>query len=852
MKPLSTLHIIPALPEPLSPLWELGHNLWWTWHQATMRTLQQIDPAAWTACGRNPLRFLSALTQEQLQELTRENQISGKIEKIFEQFEQYRSRPTWFARNHGESALKVAYFSAEFGLGECLPIYSGGLGVLAGDVLKSASDLGLPLVGVGLLYRQGYFHQTLNPDGWQVEIYPEHNVDEMPIRPVESPAGQPVIVEVAYPERPVHAQVWSVQVGRTPLYLLDTNLEQNAPEDREITARLYGGDREMRLRQEILLGIGGLRALEALGVEPTICHMNEGHSSFQTLERIRTVMRSQGLSFAAAREASSAGNVFTMHTPVAAGNEWFPARLVEAYLGHYREEFGLSREEFLALGRIDPSNDASDFSTTVLALRLSAHAHGVSRLHGQVSRKLWSSLWPHVDRQEIPIASITNGVHTQSWVSLEMAELYDRHLGEAWRLSPEEPEVWQGVRQIPDQALWEAHRVGRQRLIDYARFALTNQFVRQGVPPPKFECALQGLDPQALTIGFARRFATYKRATLILRDIERLGELFSDPQRPVQILFAGKAHPHDHLGKELIREIVHLARQAPFAGKLFFLQDYDMNLIRYLIQGCDVWLNTPRRPQEASGTSGMKAAVNGALNVSVLDGWWEEACDLHSGWTIGLGEEYEDEDYQDEVESNALYDLLETELIPLFYSRNAAGLPEEWIARTKEAITVLAPAFSSSRMARDYAEQLYLPNQDRWAQLNSDWERINRLTEWKARVRASWPQVRIEHVEADFPAQLKVGMSIPLQARVALGELLPDDVSVELYTGKLNAQREIQQATAVPLRHLSQDASGSHLFAGEFPCSSSGSHGYTLRVLPRHPDLKDPLELGLVRWAQEG
>ena len=850
MKPISQLHIVPDLPEKLSPLWDLIYNLWWTWNQDTLRILQQIDIDLWVACERNPLRFLSSLSQEQLAQLTDDEELSGRIAGIISQFEQYRNQPTWYEANHADSGLQIAYFSAEFGLTECLRIYSGGLGVLAGDHLKAASDLGLPLVGVGLMYRQGYFHQALNPDGWQVEYYPENNFDHMPVRPVDDDQGNPLTVEVPFPHGPVFARLWSAQVGRITLYLLDTNIEQNRPEDREITARLYGGDREMRIRQELLLGVGGLRALGHLGIQPTICHMNEGHSAFLSLERIRALMQEQGLSFAAAREASAVGNVFTTHTPVAAGNDWFPPDLVDNYLRPFRDFLGLSSEEFLGLGRIDPNDQSGDFCMTVLALRLSAHANGVSMLHGEVSRRMWEGLWPDIDRQEIPITSITNGVHIQSWASLETAELYDRHLGEQWRYADRNGDTWQQVHQIPDEELWQTHQVRRQRLIEYTRFHLRNQFGRQGMPPAKIELTLQALDPEALTIGFARRFATYKRATLLLSDVERLRRLLDDADRPVQILFAGKAHPHDNPGKELVREITHLARQEPFAGRVFFLQDYDMNVARFLVQGCDVWLNNPRRPQEASGTSGMKAALNGALNLSVLDGWWAEACELHAGWAIGRGEEYEDVNYQDEAESNALYDLIESEIIPLFYDRDDAGLPRGWVAHMKETIATLAPVFNTNRMVREYVEKMYLPNHQRWAHLNSDRERIDRLTQWKSYVRSKWPQVRIEQVEADLPSTLKVGSQVPLTARVQLGELSPQDVCVELYAGKLNAQHDIQEATTVPLQHVDQSEERLFIFQGEYLCTNSGSHGYTLRVVPHHEDLKDSLELGLVCWAE--
>ncbi|MFH1568003.1 MAG: alpha-glucan family phosphorylase, partial [Gemmatimonadota bacterium] len=679
MKPISTFRVVPDLPERLARLWDLSHNMWWTWSQETVRTLHELDAEGWRASGRNPLTFLSSLSQEQVVRLASDPHMADQIGRVLGLYDEYLTSPGWFQRQCPDSKMRVAYFSLEFGLGESLPIYSGGLGVLAGDHLKSASDLGLPVVGVGLLYRQGYFRQVLNPDGWQLELYPELNQDQSPVRLETYPNGDPVVIEVSFPGGPVYARIWSVQVGRVPLYLLDANVQENSPEDRNLTAILYGGDREMRIRQEILLGIGGVRALEALGQRPTLCHMNEGHSAFLALERIRLVMEEHGLSFEAAREACAAGHIFTTHTPVAAGNDWFPAEMVERHLGQYRQELGLSHGELLGLGRTDPAAEHSDFCMTVLALRLSAHSNGVSRLHGEVSRRMWSSLWPRVAPREVPITHITNGVHTLSWISPHMAALLDRHLGDGWRRDPGDPTAWQGLQGIPEGELWGTRRTRRQTLVDYARYHLSNQFRRQGVPQARAEQLLKGLDPEALTIGFARRFATYKRGSLVLRDTKRLAALLTAPGRPVQLLFAGKAHPHDHAGKELIRDIVSLSRRPPFAGRVFFLEDYDMNLARYLVQGCDVWLNNPRRPEEASGTSGMKAAINGGLQLSVLDGWWDEACDLHSGWTIGRGEVYEDLDYQDEVESAGLYDLLETEVIPLFYDRDAQGVPRGWL-----------------------------------------------------------------------------------------------------------------------------------------------------------------------------
>ncbi|MFT5090822.1 MAG: starch phosphorylase [Candidatus Latescibacterota bacterium] len=849
MKPIRRLNVLPSLPEKLAPLWDLAHNLWWTWNPKTIRTLQQLDPETWIASGRDPQRFLASLPTQQLQKIADDETLSGHIAQVLEEFQQYQDAPTWFKSQHADSQMQVAYFSAEFGLSEGLRIYSGGLGVLAGDHLKAASDLGLPLVGVGLLYREGYFRQALNADGWQTERNPENDFYQMPIEPVNGEDGQQQVVEVPYTHGNVRARIWKVKVGRIALYLLDANIEENNSEDRQITARLYGGDSSMRIRQEILLGVGGLKALSTIGITPSVCHMNEGHSAFLALERIRLLMQEKGLSFAAAREASAVGNVFTTHTPVAAGNDWFSPDLVEHNLHPLREQLGLSREEFLGLGRIDPNDHQSDFCMTVLALKLSARANGVSRLHGEVSRQMWRSMWPDFAPSEVPISSITNGVHMQTWTALDIAELFERHLGEHWRTAQQDPQSWKGIHDISDHELWNTHQYRRQRLVDFSRFHLRNQFSSQGAPVAKTEQHLDRLNPHALTIGFARRFATYKRGTLIFRDLERLAALFADSDRPLQIIFAGKAHPQDTPGKELIRDIVHLARQEPFNGHVFFLQDYDMNVARYLVQGCDIWLNNPRRPMEASGTSGMKAAINGVLNVSVLDGWWEEACEMHSGWTIGLGENYEDEAYQDEVESNALYDLLETEVIPLFYQRDGEGLPRGWVARMKETIATLAPFFNTHRMVREYAENMYLPNYKRWQLFEGDNGRVEQLTQWKSHVRSKWPQVRIVNIEADFPTPLKVGTQIPISASLALGDLAPQDVRVELYAGRLNAQQEFIQAYIQPLE-FSDSRDGEHLFKGIFTCAEAGSHGYTLRVLPYHNDLRNSLETGLIHWAQ--
>ena len=834
MKPLTTFHVIPDLPDPLAPLWDLSHNLWWSWSTEVLEIFHDIDSEVWFECDRSPLRFLASLGPERIASVQVDAELIERIERAVGQFEEYRSRTTWFEQTHGPVDMQIAYFSLEFGIAKSLPVYSGGLGVLAGDHLKSASNLGLPLVGVGLLYRQ---EQALNPDGWQLELYPESNFDQLPIQPVPDESGEQLTVEVAYPSGCVRAQVWRADIGRVELYLLDTNVQSNTADDRNITALLYGGDREMRIKQEILLGIGGYRALTALGIAPSICHMNEGHSAFQALERIRVMMTEHGFGFEAAREATTAGNVFTTHTPVAAGNDWFSPDLVERYFHDYRQQLGLSREDLLGLGRINPDDNDSEFCMTVLAMRLSAHSNGVSRLHGEVSREMWARLWPELATAEIPITHVTNGVHSQSWASAEISELLDNCVGESWRYTPIDGEHMRAIYDVSNWDLWQIRQFLRARLVEFARRHLRVQFTRQGQPPARIEQSLQSLDEGALTIGFARRFATYKRGSLILRSVERLAELMQREHQPLQILFAGKAHPHDHEGKELIREIVALTRQEPFTGRVFFLENYDINVARYLVQGCDIWLNNPRRPQEASGTSGMKAALNGALNISVLDGWWVEACELHSGWSIGRGEVYEDLSYQDQVESSALYDLLETEVIPMFYTRAEDGVPHEWVSRIKSSVATLVPQFNTNRMVREYLEELYLPNQSRWEALNGDRERIAKLSEWKRSVRSAWSGVRIESVDAEAPTQPKVGMRIPLRVSVQLGQLSPDDVRVELYTGRVNARHEIVEGEAAALGFARSDGDGRYKFGGNYICLSPGSHGYTVRVVPNHPDL---------------
>jgi len=853
MKPIRTFIAVPALPGPLARLREVAYNLRWAWDHETIELFRRLDSVLWEQAGHNPVLMLGTIDQAKLETAASDEGFLAHLERVSQRLDEYvAGECAWFRRVHdgGDNPL-VAYFSAEFGLTECLSIFAGGLGVLAGDHLKSASDLGVPLIGVGLLYQQGYFRQYLNEAGWQQEAYEENDFHNLPVTLERGGDGSPLTVQVPHPGRQVIVQVWRAQVGRVSLYLLDTNIQANRPEDRDITDQLYGGDREMRLRQEMVLGVGGYRALEALNLEPAVYHMNEGHSAFLALERMRRLMEVHGLSFPEAREAASAGLVFTTHTPVAAGHDYFSSDLVNRYLADYSRALGLSRQDFLALGRRDPDNDGELFCMTTLALRLSAHSNGVSRLHGHVSQKMWQGLWPGVPYDEIPITHITNGVHFQSWVSRDMKALYDRYLGPRWRDEVADQTVWQQTDHIAAEELWRTHERRRERLVAFSRSRLRSQLERRGASQTALEGAAEVLDPEALTIGFARRFATYKRATLLLRDPERLARILNDPERPVQIIYAGKAHPRDNPGKELIRQIVDLARDERFRRRLVFLEDYDMAVARYLLQGADVWLNTPLRPREASGTSGMKAAANGVLNLSILDGWWDEAYQPELGWAIGRRESYEDRNYQDQVEAEALYGLLEQEVIPIFYDRGVDGLPRRWIAHMKASIQTLCGFFNTHRMVGEYTGRFYLPTATHCREMTADgMARAKALAAWKTRLRNEWPQVRVESAEADEITEIEVGSEFHVRARVFLGSLTPDDVRVELYMGEVDAADEIVGAEAAPMEPVGPEGEGSYVYRTDaITCQRSGLHGYTVRILPYHPDLTTSFLPGFIVWA---
>ena len=847
---LRTFSVVPALPDRLQGLRELAYNLWWSWNADAFELFRRLDPDVWRRVQHNPVRLLAETDQARINEAAHDDGFVAAVQRVQQKFQEYMQAGTWFGDTHAElGQARIAYFAAEFGLTECLPIYSGGLGVLSGDHLKSASDVGLPLVGVGLLYREGYFRQYLSADGWQQEFYPDLDFYNLPIV-LERRDGQPVTIEVEYPGRQVKAQIWRIHVGRIPLFLLDANLEENRPDDREITAQLYGGDLDMRVCQEILLGIGGVRALKALGIVPEIYHMNEGHSAFLAIERTRQLMAEHGATFREAAEAVAATNVFTTHTPVPAGNDVFGEPLMAKYFHPLSHGLGLTWDEFMGLGRTNPLDKGESFCMTCLALRLAASRNGVSKLHGRVSRAMWHRLWPEAPQDEVPILAVTNGVHTQSWLSYDMAQLFDRYIGPDWAQRAVDMSVWEGIERIPDAELWRTHERRRERLVTVARRRLHRQIEQRGASSRELAVADEVLDPEALTIGFARRFAAYKRATLLFRDMQRLGWLLNDPQRPVQILFAGKAHPRDNQGKEMIRRILQVSREEGFRHRLVFLEDYDLSLAHYLASGVDVWLNTPRRPLEASGTSGMKVAVNGGLNISVLDGWWCEAHTPQNGWAIGRGEEYDDEEAQDVVESQALYDILEKEVVPTFYDRGADGLPRKWTQRMKASMRSVCPVFNSHRMVQEYTDRFYVPGIARGRKLLADGLADARaLAAWRDRLRKAWSAIQVVSVEVDGQHEYAVGAELPVRAAVNLGRITPDDVSVQIYEGKLDPRRQIQVPTVIEMACESSDDGGVHHYVGSIPCRDAGLHGCVLRILPRHVDITSPHDTGLMLWV---
>lgn len=849
VRALRTFRVETALPAELEPLRRLASNLFWTWNTEAAALFQRMDRERWETSAHNPVRLLQTIPPEALAELEGDQGFLTELRRVSHAFDEYmQSAPRLAVQGTSETEV-IAYFSLEFALTESLPNYSGGLGVLAGDHLKSASDLGIPLVGVGLLYQQGYFRQVLGPDGWQREEYHEIDVAAQPVHRVRDSRGEPLTVRIPFDTRDVMASVWRIDVGRTSLFLLDTHLEANQPADRAISGRLYGGDLETRIQQEMLLGIGGIRALTAMGLRPSVCHMNEGHSALLGVDRIRSLMEETGASFDEARLPVRAGTVFTTHTAVAAGIDLFPPDLVRKYLGHYYAGMGLDDRAFIGLGRTNPSDDHEPFSMALLGLRLSGYRNGVSKAHRVVSRRLWASAWPDLPLEQVPIDSVTNGVHLPTWVSHEMGDLYDRYVGAHWRDDPARPEAWDRLAEVPDQELWEVHERQRERLVIRARAQHRDSSMRLGLAGVS-EISGQVLDPKALTVGFARRFAGYKRANLLFRNPERLARLVNNPQRPVQFIFAGKAHPRDEPAKQLIREVVEMSRKPEFHDRLVLLERYDMDLARALVQGSDVWMNTPLRPLEASGTSGMKAAANGVLNFSVMDGWWAEAYRPGLGWAIGRDRADDDPEVQDAIDAESIYDLLEQEVVPAFYDRDADGVPARWVAWMKRSTSALAPVFNTNRMVSEYAERAYAPAATSWQRLREDGLRPAReLSGWIARMAAGWQAIKVLSVEDDLAGEHTSNAPVTVTVQAHFGSLKYEDVRLDVAYGPALRTGEIEVAGMAPLVFQEMHEDGTCRFAGTFVSGTGGRMGYAIRLSPAHPDLHDPLLPGLVRWA---
>jgi starch phosphorylase len=850
VKIIGQVVVQPVLAPAIERLEELAYNLWWSWNSSARALYRRIDPQLWQLANHNPVRFLHDVGQRHLDRAANDVAFVADYDQVMAAFDAYMNAPaeaTWFGRTYPDAGSQlIAYFSAEFGLHESLPIYSGGLGILAGDHCKTASDLGLPFVGVGFLYPQGYFQQRIDAGGHQEAIYEKLDFSMVPARPALDAKGQHILVSVDLPGRKVYAKVWRIQVGRVPIYLMDTDVEQNDPGDRELSARLYGGDQQLRISQEVMLGIGGVRAVRALGLRPAVWHLNEGHAAFLQLERIRELVQEEGLSTKSALWAAKAGAVFTTHTPVPAGNDAFPFELMDRFFAGYWDQLGMDREAFLALGRFDYAW-GPQFSMTVLALRTTGAANGVSRLHGEVSRRIWQGVWPEVPEPEIPIGHVTNGVHVETWLDPGLTRLLDEHLEAGWRDRIDDPETWHVVPRIPDVALWQQHRDAKQEMLKVVRERRVRQLRRQGASAVEVGAAQSLLDPDALTIGFARRFATYKRATLIFRDQERLKRILNDPARPVQMIFAGKAHPADDPGKALIQTIVDLSRQPGIAGRVLFVEDYDANLARHLVSGVDVWLNNPRRPMEASGTSGQKAGLNGVPNLSVLDGWWCEGYDRQNGWAIGADCDHPSDVVQDDEDALSLYATLENLIVPLYYARDQDGLPSGWLEAIRNSISSIAPAFSTHRMLKEYVGRYYMPAGKLGGRLSeNDFAEAEATAAWETKIRAGWSAASLAASPLKS-GELRVGDTVTLRAVLKSKSLPPRDLAVELVYGSEENGRFTTTQT-VPMT-LAGGIDGEYRYEASFDFPESGTIGYAVRVRPQRDSLPNPFALHLVKWA---
>lgn len=837
MKKITSYQVYPQIPESLAFLETLSRNLWWCWTPDAIELFRRIDPHLWSKAKHNPLAFLTYIEQDRLNALAEDRSFVSNLNKVKSEFQERvitckDPQKTPFGKEGC-----IAYFSMEFGIHESLPIFAGGLGVLAGDHLKAASVNDIPLIGLGLMYRYGYFRQYLNQDGWQQEDYPQTNLFHLPMEKVKGNDGQDLIISIPAPNHPIRFQTWKLQVGRVTLLLMDTYISDNTDEIKEITNRLYAAEHNTRLTQEIVLGIGGMKLLDAMGINPSVVHLNEGHCAFVNLERISQVMQKEQVDLKTAMEIVPRTTVFTTHTPVPAGHDKFSPELLAPYFKVYSELFGLPVEQIIRWGQEKDEQQHEPFCMSLFALRMAQHCNGVSELHGQVARHMWTHIWPSRADEEVPIGHVTNGIHVSSVLSPELVMLFERHLGPQWYLASQLKENMARVDDIFEEDLWRAHELSRSRLIRSVREHMSRQYGRRNASRRVMRAVESVLDQDALTIGFSRRYATYKRGNLIFRDPERLNAIVNNKDHPVQFVFAGKAHPKDHEGKEVIRQLIHYAEQERFRHKIVFLEDYDMHTARLMVQGCDIWLNNPRRPMEACGTSGMKAAVNGVLNLSILDGWWCEGFTDDRGWRIGNGEEYHDPDYQDAVESQALYNVLENDVVPCYYDRKPGGIPNQWVYKMRESIKMAMADFCNLRMVREYTERFYIPAHQRMQTLRENqWAEAKQLAVQHQRYLQHWQHIHIEPPTCSSRGPFKVNDTFNVTTVVHLGQLTPDEVEVQLYYGLLHGADDLCEGHETPMIVAEDRGDGAYIYRCDIICDGSGQYGFTVRAVPQYDE----------------
>lgn len=847
--------VTPQLPERIKDLSKIANNLWWSWNSEFLRLFKQIDIDLWEKVEKNPVKFLKLVSQDKLNDITQDNTFLKQYDELQNNFNNYmNSKNTWFSKTYPNNKKDlIAYFSAEYGLDEIVQIYSGGLGVLSGDHLKSASDLGIPLVAVGLLYKNGYFHQKINAYGEQETEYRNLDISSLPIKEVKNDNNEDLIVDVKMPKGTLYLKVWRMNVGRVNLYLLDSDIDKNIEEYRSITSTLYGGNQETRMQQEIVLGMAGTKLLKVLGLNPTVYHMNEGHSSFLIFELIDEIMQEKQVSFNIAKDIVSSKTVFTTHTPVPAGNDIFPTSLIETYFNKMWDKFGITKEEFLMLGMAPKANlEDSGFNMGIFALKVAGKKNGVSKLHGAVSRELFAEVWPNIIAHESPITYVTNGIHTCSWLAPNLKKLYNKYLIPFWQDMIYDDNVWKNIKNIPDKELWDAHIDRKRKLLSVVKDNTANRLKRNGYTYDEISKVVSGLNPNALTIGFARRFATYKRATLIFRDLERITQILNDSDRPVQLIFAGKAHPADKEGQELIKFINEISMKPQFKGKVFLLEDYSIGMSRYLISGVDVWLNNPRRPMEASGTSGQKASVNGVINFSILDGWWAEGYTATNGWKIGVNANYDNYEVQDNDDSESIYNTLEKKIIPSYYNKNDSGYSESWLNMMKESIITTGGRFSTSRMLVDYVDKLYMPLCNLTNKYYNDLENVTKYNEWKKMVTERFNKIKITQENNIDNETIDAGKVIKVKCSVKLPNISPENVQVEVYYGQIEDNGIVSNVTIIPMKlKETNEEDKTFIYEAQVELTTGGDYGYTFRVMPKHEMLLDAENLNLVKWIEK-